>query len=466
MKELILSSPVIILLIVAIAIVYFFVIFHYVGRNKKLSAAVELLFFGIFIITISGATGAGIGLSEKLHPRALMIITTTMPTIVGQIGFYSIILCIMISRLRYTLKDYLNVVADLLTKAPFFCSFILLASFSFFWSNALSVTLKGVLVFLETSLFAIYFGKQYSWKEIYRIWRWLNIIIVIVSIFYGFKENQGSTWHGVLGHKNQFSFIMAQTVILWVMNAVYSPKNRYLSIVFVALSFFALLKGNSGASKVLIVVLLGLWGFSGFVKRLKVQWAFLSVVLFMIVSICLTIVVTENLEFIVVDTLKKDLTLTGRTDFWPLIIDKINERPILGYGMAGFWQPWREEDNPGGDIIVASTQFQPQHSHNGFLDLALELGWLGLALYICTVLNNIAKAVVYLNRNRFPEAGLPLLLITYTVMTNLTETGLIGVTSIWFWYAVTTVRLTLDTSGKTYGETKRSLEPAPFPLRN
>jgi hypothetical protein len=32
-------------------------------------------------------------------------------------------------------------------------------------------------------------------------------------------------------------------------------------------------------------------------------------------------------------------------------------------------------------------------------------------------------------------------------MTNLTETGLIGVTSIWFWYVVTTVRLTLDTSG-------------------
>jgi O-antigen ligase len=212
---------------------------------------------------------------------------------------------------------------------------------------------------------------------------------------------------------------------------------------------FALQKGGSGASKVLTVALISLWGYFGFVKRLKVQWAFVSVILFMIVSICLTLIITENLEFIVVDTLNKDLTLTGRTDFWPIIIDKINQHPVFGYGMAGFWQPWRGAENPGSGIIVAKTQFQPMHSHNGFLDLALDLGWLGLSLFAFSFFNNVAKAVVYLTRNRLPQAGLPLLLLTYILMTNFTETGLLGVTSIWFWYVATTVRLTLDMSEKS-----------------
>lgn len=466
MKELILSSPIVLYLIVAIAVIYFFIIFHYAGRNPKLTSTIELVFFGILIICIAGATGATINPFNKLHPRALMLKSTTLPTIAGQIGFYSLIFCIIVSRLRYTLKSYIQVLSELIIKAPFFCLFLLFASLSCFWSTDTILSLKNALVLLELSLLAIYFGKQYSWQEIYRFWRWINIIIVIVSVFYGFTENQGTNWYGILGHKNQFSFFMAQTAILWLMHAAYFPKQRRFSLGFAALSFFALFKGNSGASKVLMVMLLSLWGYFGFVKKLKVQWAFVSVILFMIVSICATIIVSENIKFIVVDTLNKDLTLTGRTDFWPIIVDKINQRPILGYGLSGFWQPWLGEDNPASGIIVARTQFRPIHSHNGFLDLGLELGWLGLALFACSFLNNVAKGVVYLGKARLPESGLPLLLLTYNLMTNITETGLIGISSIWFWYVVTTVRLTLDTSGKNYSQTKHSVESTALPLRS
>ena len=463
MKEIILSSPIILFFIVAIAIVYFLIIFHYAGRNKKLTQAIEMLFFGMLLISIAGSTGATLSPFDKLHPRALMLITTTIPTIAAQVGFYSIIFCIIASRLRYTLRDYIKVLADIFVKAPFFSLFLLLATLSVFWSNDITLTLKTVLVLLEVTIFAIYFGKQYSWTELYRFWRWINIILAVICVFYAVKENQGD-WHGVLGHKNQFSFFMAQTAVLWLMQAFYAPKQRHMSFVFVVISFIALIKGNSGASKVLTVVLLSLWGYFGFVKRLKVQWAFVSVILFMIVSICATIVVTENLKFIVVDTLNKDMTLTGRTDFWPIIVDKINQRPILGYGLSGFWQPWRGAGDPGGGIIVAKTQFQPAHSHNGFLDLGLELGWLGVALFACSFFNNVAKSVVYLGKARLPEAGLPLLLLTYNLMTNLTETGLVAITSIWFWYVVTTVRLTLDTSGKGDSVTKRTVYPESLPL--
>ncbi|MBW4651342.1 MAG: O-antigen ligase family protein [Kastovskya adunca ATA6-11-RM4] len=465
MKELILNNPLILIFILLIGLIYTFVAFHYTGTDKTLAANLEKICLGIFLISIAGATGATINPFDKLHPLVLSLQGTTLPTIAGQLGIYSLCLFLLFSRLRYTLKDFIHVLAVLLRTAPFFCAFILLFSLSFSWSNSATVTLKTTFVYLETTLIAIYLGKQYSWREIFSFWRWVNIIIVIICIYYGFFVPSVGVgplgWQGILGHKNQFSFIMAQTAVLWLMHAFYSPKQRYLSLVFVLLSLFALQEGGSGASKVLVVALLSLWVYFGFVKKLKVQWAFVSVILFMILSVCLTILVTENLEFIVVDTLNKDMTITGRTDFWPIIINKINQQPILGYGLAGFWQPWRGADNPGGDIIVAASQFRPGHSHNGFLDVAVDLGWLGLSLYACSFLNNIAKSVVYLSRNRLPEAGLPLLLSTYILLTNFTETGLLGVTSIWFFYVVMTTRLSLDTIEKT-SKPKREAAPAQY----
>jgi O-antigen ligase len=218
-------------------------------------------------------------------------------------------------------------------------------------------------------------------------------------------------------------------------------------------------KGGSGASKVIFVVLIGLWGYLGILKKMKPRWAFISVILFMIVSVCLTIWVTENLEFIIVDTLNKDLTLTGRTDFWPLLIQKIEERPWLGYGIGGFWQPWRGIYNPAADIIVARTLFRPSFAHNGLIELGLMLGFTGLLLFFASFFNNLAKAVQYLSQTKQPEAGLPLLLVVYTLMVNITESHLFGASSFWFWYVVVTVRLSLDTTGNL-SKDRRQVQPA------
>jgi exopolysaccharide production protein ExoQ len=447
MKELILDNPIILIFFIVLGILYTFLIFHFAGRTKKLSANLEKIFLGIFIISISGATGASFNPFDKLTPNILSLRETTLPTIAGQIGIYLIFLFLLSSRLRYTFKNLISVFVELILKEPFLSLLFLLIGLSAFWSNETMSTLKASVVYLETAIVAIYLGKQYSWREIYSLWRWINIIVVLLSIYQAIRQHQ-VPWTGILAHKNHFSFFMAQSAILWLMHTVYSPKQRYLSGLFTILSLIALNQGGSGASKVLTIVLLGLWAYFGFLKKLPVKWAVVSVILFMILGVSLTIVVTNNLEFIVVDTLNKDMSLTGRTDFWPMVIAKINQRPFLGYGVNGFWQPWRGGGNPAGDIIVAKTQFRPPHAHNGFLDLGLDLGWIGVSLYAFSFFNNIVKSVVYLGRNRLPESGLPLLLLTYTLMTNMTETGLVGVTSIWFWYIVTTVRLTLDTTGQ------------------
>jgi exopolysaccharide production protein ExoQ len=448
MKQL-LKDPLVFSLLLVVGIIYLLVIFNYVGRSKFHASLLEKFYIGLFIITIAGATGITLVPLTKLHPRVLSNPDVTSPTVVAQIGFYAAAMVLLVSRFRYTLRDTISVVVALLTRDIFLIAFLFLIGLSAFWSDTPSVTLKSSLVYLETSLIAIYVAKQYPWQELFKIAKWTSLILLILSFFNsltGSGKDLDGAWQGVLGHKNQFCFMMVFTGVLWFINALYNPKQRNFSVFITLLSIVAINFGKSGASRVILVCLIGLWFYLGAAKKLSAQWAFVSVVLFMILSVCLTIIVTENLEFIVVDTLNKDLTLTGRTDFWPLIINKINERPFLGYGIDGFWQMWRGPDNPARTIIVAKTQFSPPHSHNGFLDLACDLGYVGLALFIASFVSSIAKAVIYLGQAKMPEAGLPLLVIAYILMTNMTETGLLGVTSIWFWYIVIAVRTSLDTT--------------------
>lgn len=463
MKE-ILKEPLFLAIIIAMGICYILLFYNTLAKNSKLAARAEKIFAGLFLFTISGATGASISPFSKLHPGVLYNYNTTAVTITAQLAIYFILLFLLSSRLRYTLQDILNVIINVLVKAPFLSLFLLVVSLSGFWSDTPEIAMKASLAYVGASAVAIYIGKQYNWTELFRLFRWISFFGVIFSIYYAqFKPSIGrhmKGWSGILGHPNQFAFFMALTAVLWFLYALYSPKQRRLSAVVILLALFSLQNANSGASKVLVIVLLSLWFYLNFVKRLPVQWAFISVVLFMIVSTILIVVISDNLESIVVGGLGKDMTLTGRTEFWPQIIDKINQRPFLGYGAASFWQPWRGLEDPAREIIVVKTQFKPPHSHNGFLDLALQLGWVGLGLFVLSFFNNLAKAVTYLTRAKLPEAGLPLVLLTYTIMTNITETGLFGVTSVWFWYIVLTVRLTLDTSAKTQLESRRIREPA------
>jgi O-antigen ligase len=73
----------------------------------------------------------------------------------------------------------------------------------------------------------------------------------------------------------------------------------------------------------------------------------------------------------------KDPTLTGRTEFWPLGIANIYQRPLFGWGYFGFWTP----ANPAALSIAQAVAFKVRRSlpnaHNALLEALLEIGIVG-----------------------------------------------------------------------------------------
>lgn len=447
MKD-ILRNPALIFVIAGIAIILIMILYNALAKNRKIAHNGEKIILGTFMTAISGATGVTLAPFSKLYLPILLNNATTPMTVISMTLIYFSFFLLLVPRFRYTLNKMLkSIIITLMISNPFLGLLLSMIVVSFSWSIVPDSSFKASLIIVATTLVAIYVAQEYTWQEIYPVWRWVNFIVVIASMI---KPNAGDdgNWTGILGHKNQFSFFMAQSAVLWFLNGFYYPKERRMSIVIGLLSVVCLQKGGSGASKILTVVLIGLFCYLSVVKKLPVRWAFVSVVVFLILSICISIVVINNIEFIVVDTLHKDLTITGRTDFWPQIVDKINLQPILGYGVNGFWRSDLGLDNPARGIMIAKSLFVPPHSHNGYLDLATELGWLGLTLYIIAYFVNLAKGVTYLTQDTLPEAGIPIFILTYQLMTNLTETGLFGCNSNWFWFVALTARLGYDTMGK------------------
>ena len=136
---------------------------------------------------------------------------------------------------------------------------------------------------------------------------------------------------------------------------------------------------------------------------------------FIIFSISFFIILLTNIDLIF-SFLDKDPTLTGRTDFWPYIIDYIYQRPLFGWGFAAFFV----ESNQVAAAIFATIGFGINEAHNGILQLFLDVGFVGAALFLFLWVRNVIWAMKCIN-GPAPATGVSALALLLGIL-------LIGVT--------------------------------------
>lgn len=92
----------------------------------------------------------------------------------------------------------------------------------------------------------------------------------------------------------------------------------------------------------------------------------------------------------VASLLGRDQTLTGRTEIWAMLIPYAMNKLILGHGFSSFW-------NDELRATIYST------AHNGYLDIILSIGIIGLIFWSLFVINSCRKAQQEMIRN--PDWG-------------------------------------------------------------
>jgi exopolysaccharide production protein ExoQ len=114
-----------------------------------------------------------------------------------------------------------------------------------------------------------------------------------------------------------------------------------------------------------------------------------------------------------------DPTLTQRTDIWAFAIKMIEQRPWLGYGYEVFWGASVESPSVRqGPGFVA----QMPHAHNGYIDIVLQTGYIGLAIFAVLLLSTLHLAGRIAQRS-LGQASFLLSIIFYCVLSNGLETS-------------------------------------------
>jgi O-antigen ligase len=151
----------------------------------------------------------------------------------------------------------------------------------------------------------------------------------------------------------------------------------------------------------------------------------------------------------VLGSLGKDLSLTGRTDIWPFVIDKIQERPLLGYGFAVFWNGLQGESA----YIWRALKWTVPDSHNGFIDLWVDMGFVGFFLFCITFVQTLIRAVTWVRVTQSWITLWSLLLLVYLMLSNLSESALFARNSlIWVLYTALVFTLSLELKKRQEGK--------------
>jgi exopolysaccharide production protein ExoQ len=116
--------------------------------------------------------------------------------------------------------------------------------------------------------------------------------------------------------------------------------------------------------------------------------------------------------------------LSGRMDLWTSLIG-LHTNPILGTGFESFWLGDRPRQLEGVFFFI------PNEAHNGYLEIYLTLGVIGLFILIALFIATFWKIRLELFRN-FEWARFRLGFLAAVILYNWTEAAFKTVSAIWF----------------------------------
>lgn len=310
------------------------------------------------------------------------------------------------------------------------------------WSQFPSDTLTGSGVLVATTAFGIYFGTRYTVSQQLRLLALAFSIAMAASVAfavflpaYGLEPGATSSdWRGAFLQKNNLA--QAMSLALFVFLLVRPKRFHALRWIGVAACLAMLYLAKSSTAIVVCFVILmtlplyrlararftlvipvGLGGallLAGFVLMLKTDAAG------------------------VFDLVNRSPDLTGRTELWNAVLHSVAKRPWLGYGFSAFWKGMSGESAN----VLNAIGWPAGYGHDGYLDVLVQVGTLGLAAFVLGYLILWRRALSALLRMTGP---VPIWLCTYLVfmlLYNITEGYILTQNSLyWVLYIAVAVSL-------------------------
>jgi exopolysaccharide production protein ExoQ len=340
-----------------------------------------------------------------------------------------------------------------LAREPLIPALVMLVFASTFWSSLPSRTLIDSITLAGSTLFGLYLATRYTLKQQLGLICWAFGIGVVLSFpfaillpAYGKMGGlHAGAWRGVYTHKNGLGASMVSSTMAFIILAFQYPRQQWLAWIGVILSLVLLVLSRSTAALINVTLII-----SAITVLKIVRWryrsliiAIMSLVLFLEITVILLVGNAETIA----DVLGKDLTLTGRTVLWSAVWEMIQKQPWLGYGYGAFWDV-RSAGSQAAQIWLA-TGWKMNHPHNGFLALWLDIGLVGLVLFLLIFIQGFYRSLVLVRLDHNAAPFLPVVTLFFLVISNLGESALLESNSFpWVFFVCLTLTVTKELERK------------------
>lgn len=259
-----------------------------------------------------------------------------------------------------------------------------------------------------------------------------------------------TSWIGLTTDKNELGIVacFCSAFFLWTIIKEYRNNKIFIDIVLLFMSLFLLFYGKAQSATATVVFFLGICIFIALSKLKSNPERIGSYIVSAVIVSLLLIPFSGYIFKTISDSLGRSTTLTNRTVLWQSLLDVNPNSPVFGSGYGSFWL--EINDHP----MWEDFAYVHHQAHNGYLDVYLQIGLVGLFLLIVLIFvtyKNIIKAFVF----NFEYCKFRVTLLTMALAHNITEaTFLRGTNFLWFLFVLAVITVPRNYNHKFYNGMK------------
>jgi len=294
------------------------------------------------------------------------------------------------------------------------------------WSVEPGTSLRRAIALAFTTLFGLWLAVRFPPRERLLLLARTFAIIAVGSVLmalllprYGvMQEVHPGAWSGVFTQKNKLGQVMVYGAAVFAIVAVTMPDLRRRAIVGLGLSIALVLLSTSMTS-LLGLMLMGAVLLSATVLLRRPILAVLLIYGSLVFAATLTVWLALDADA-VFQMIGRDASLTGRTDIWEPLWERLSTRPWRGFGYSAFWH---DPEGPAWALRRA-LQWDVPSAHNGWVELWLDIGIGGVVVFAVGFLIATVRAVAGTFRDVDTETLWTLVFLTLFLLFSISESSI------------------------------------------